>query len=93
MTDRKTTNGELDLGQFQTLVETFGADRRRWPETSRDAAQNFLVRSSAAHEALAQARSIVAWKSAVSSSMGSGGFKSAPPPNQRFVVHRKRVFI
>ena len=58
MTDRKTTNGELDLGQFQTLVETFGADRRRWPETSRDAAQNFLVRSSAAHEALAQARAL-----------------------------------
>ena len=58
MTDRKTTNGELDLGQFQTLVETFGADRRRWPETSRDAARNFLVQSSAALEALAQARAL-----------------------------------
>ena len=34
-----------------------------------------------------------AWNSAVSSSYGSGGLRSAPPPNQALLVVRKRVFM
>ncbi len=49
---------DLDFDRFQAIVDAYGAEPRRWPDTERDAAQAFAARDPRAEACLGEARAM-----------------------------------
>jgi hypothetical protein len=49
---------QMDLNEFEDLIDRLGEDVSRWPESQRPAALRLIASSSAAKELLAQARTL-----------------------------------
>ena len=57
-TTMTASNGGLDLQTFEVLLDTYGADRERWPVERRSAAVDLLAASAVARARLAEAEAL-----------------------------------
>ncbi|MFM9939077.1 MAG: hypothetical protein ACKVP7_06240 [Hyphomicrobiaceae bacterium] len=53
-----TSQGGLDLAGLEALLDTYGADRQRWPEVQRNAVDAMLAASPEARARLAEAQAL-----------------------------------